>query len=180
MGSDEDIDSVVRHRVVVIGNGMVSHRFCHSLSSLPEFRDRFDVAVFGDEAVPAYGEEWKSEHGNLPLPAQMFRMGAEMVTEQDVGFTYALLSKWPVNKQNEPKTDIEVKGLDSVAANGGKAPFYGTEPLGGKAYFTALYADVGVAAACIDCHNEHEESPRRDFELGDVMGGVVLRIPLEV
>jgi len=124
-------------------------------------------------------EQWKTEHGKLPLPAQMFRMGAEMVTEENVGFTYALLSKWPINKQNKPKTDLEVKGLDAVATNGGKAPFYGTETLGEKSYFTAVYADVGVAAACIDCHNEHKDTPRKDFKLGDVMGGVVLRIPLE-
>ena len=76
-------------------------------------------------------EQWKSEHGKLPLPAQMFRMGAEMVTKEKVGFTYALLSKWPVNKQNKPRTELEVKGLEAIANNGGKAPFYGTETLGG-------------------------------------------------
>jgi hypothetical protein len=123
-------------------------------------------------------EHWKSEHGKLPLPAQMFRMGAEAVTKKDVGFTYALLSKWPINKQNKPKTPIEVKGLDEIVKNEGEEPFYGTEELGGTKYFTAVYADVGVASACIDCHNDHKDSPRRDFELDDVMGGVVIRIPL--
>lgn len=41
-----------------------------------------------------------------------------------------------------------------------------------------MYADVAVAEACIDCHNKHDESPRHDFKLDDVMGGVVIRIPL--
>jgi hypothetical protein len=133
------------------------------------------------EQVPLRAsEQWKSEHGKLPLPAQMFRMGSEKVTEKNVGFTYGLLSLWPVNKQNKPKTDIETKGLEAVNQNGGKAPFYGTEELGGKKYFTAVYADVAVADACIDCHNDHTDSPRTDFKLGDVMGGVVLRIPMEI
>jgi hypothetical protein len=123
-------------------------------------------------------EQWKTEHGKLPLPAQMFRMGAEAVSGKKVGFTYALLSPWPINKQNKPKTPIEVKGLDEIVKNEGDKPFYGTEELGGTKYFTAVYADVGVASACIDCHNEHKDSPRRDFELDDVMGGVVIRIPL--
>lgn len=123
-------------------------------------------------------EHWKSEHGKIPLPAQMFRMGAEAVSSKDVGFTYALLSPWPINKQNKPKTPIEVKGLDAIVKNGGDEPFYGTEELGGTKYFTAVYADVGVASACVDCHNDHKDSPRKDFELDDVMGGVVLRIPL--
>lgn len=123
-------------------------------------------------------EEWKTEHGKLPLPAQMFRMGAEMVASENVGFTYGLLSKWPINKQNKPKTEMESKGLDAVLANAGKAPFYGEETLGGTRYFTAVYADVAVANACIDCHNDHKDTPRTDFKLNDVMGGVVLRIPL--
>lgn len=122
-------------------------------------------------------EQWKSEHGKLPLPAQMFRMGSEHVAEKNAGFSYVLLSKWPVNKQNTPKTKMETEGLELVAANNGKAPFYGVEKLGDKSYFTAVYADVAVAPACVDCHNSHPDSPREDFKVGDVMGGVVIRIP---
>lgn len=130
------------------------------------------------EKVIKASEHWEDDKA-LPLPAQMFRMGSEMVTEKNVGFTYGLLSKWPVNKQNAPKTDIEKKGLDFIDENGGTAPFYGEESLGGQKYFTAIYADVGVATACVKCHNEHKDSPRTDFEIGDVMGGVVIRIPMD-
>jgi hypothetical protein len=126
----------------------------------------------------AASEQWKTEHGKLPLPAQMFRMGAEQVAKKNVGMSYALLSEWPVNKQNLPKTEVETAGLAAVVKNGGAKPHYGTEVLGGQTYFTAVYADTAVAAACVDCHNEHKDSPRRDFEIGDVMGGVVIRLPL--
>ena len=122
-------------------------------------------------------EHWEDDKA-LPLPAQMFRMGAEMVTEKNVGFTYGLLSKWPVNKQHAPKTDVEIRGLDFIDSNGGTTPFYGEEELGNQKYFTAIYADVGVATACVKCHNEHKDSPRTDFKIGDVMGGIVIRIPL--
>ncbi|SFI22756.1 Tll0287-like domain-containing protein [Albimonas pacifica] len=114
----------------------------------------------------------------LPLPAQMFRFGAEMVADQTEEFTYSLLSLWPVNKQNAPKTDAEKEGLEYVAENVGEN-WYGEEELGGQTYFTAVYADTGVAEACVSCHNEHKDSPRTDFELGDVMGGVVIRIPID-
>lgn len=132
-----------------------------------------------EEVVPfGASEQWKSEHGKLPLPAQMFRMGSEAVNAKDVGFTYGLLSLWPINQQNKPKTDMETQGLEAIAANGGKEPFYGEEELGDVRYFTAVYADVAVADACVDCHNKHADSPKTDFKLGDVMGGVVVRIPL--
>ncbi|MEM7409533.1 MAG: DUF3365 domain-containing protein [Myxococcota bacterium] len=129
-----------------------------------------------EQGVIKASEHWKEEPA-LPLPAQMFRMGAEMVAKKDVGFSYALLSQWPINKQNTARTDVEKAGLKFVADNKGEN-FYAEEELGGQKYFTAVYADTAVAPACVSCHNEHKDTPKSDFELGDVMGGVVLRIPL--
>ena len=128
------------------------------------------------ENVIKASEYWKDDKA-LPLPAQMFRMGAEMAAEKNAGFTYGLLSLWPVNKQNAPVTDVEKEGLEYVAKNIG-SNFYAEETLGGQRYFTAIYPDTAVADACVSCHNDHKDSPRTDFKLGEVMGGVVVRIPL--
>ncbi len=128
------------------------------------------------EGVIKASEYWKDEKA-LPLPAQMFRMGSELAAEKDAGFTYALLSLWPVNKQNAPVTDVEKEGLEYIASNVG-SNFYSEESLGGQQYFTAIYPDTAVAEACVACHNQHKDSPRDDFKLGEVMGGVVVRIPL--
>ncbi len=130
-----------------------------------------------DKVIKA-SEHWADEKA-LPLPAQMFRMGAEMVAKEgDGGFSYSLQSLWPINKQNAPKTDVEKAGLTYIAENVGQN-YYAEETLGGQKYFTGIYADTGVAAACVDCHNEHKDSPRNDFKLGEVMGGVVIRIPID-
>lgn len=114
----------------------------------------------------------------LALPAQMFRFGAEMVSSKTDDFSYSLQSLWAVNKQNAPRTEVEKQGLQHIVDHKGER-FYGEEELGGVKYLTAVYPDVAVAQACISCHNDHPDSPRRDFALGDVMGGVVIRIPLE-
>lgn len=129
-----------------------------------------------EEKIIKASEHWKDEK-TLPLPAQMFRMGAEMVAEKKKGFTYALLSEWPINKQNAPKTEAEKTGLSHVVKNKGQN-YYAEESLGGIKYFTAVYPDIAVAVACVKCHNGHEDSPRTDFVEGDVMGGVVIRIPV--
>lgn len=128
-----------------------------------------------DKVIKA-SEHWKDEKA-LPLPAQMFRMGAESVAEKNVGFSYSLLSLWPINKQNEAKTEAEKVGLNYIAENPGKS-YYTEETLGGTAYFTAVYPDVAIAPACVDCHNDHKDTPKSDFKIGDVMGGVVIRLPL--
>jgi hypothetical protein len=130
-----------------------------------------------EEKVIKASEHWKDEKA-LVLPAQMFRYGSERVSEKDVNFSYSLLSLWPVNKQNSPKTAAEKEGLKYIADNPGKN-YYTEEELGGVKYFTAIYPDVAVAPACTSCHNAHKDSPRNDFKLGEVMGGVVIRIPVE-
>lgn len=119
----------------------------------------------------------------LVLPAQMFRFGSELAMKRaekldDVNFSYTLQSMWPINKQNAPKTEAEKVGLKYVAENKGKN-YYTTEKLGGQSYFTAVYADTGVAPVCVSCHNDHPDTPKKDFKIGDVMGGVVIRIPVD-
>lgn len=45
-------------------------------------------------------------------------------------------------------------------------------------YFQAVYADRAVTQACIGCHNAQPNSPKRDFKMNDVMGVIVITIPL--
>ena len=122
-------------------------------------------------------EHWEDIADGAPLPAQMFRFGAEAVAERTDDFSYSLQSLWPVNKQNAPKTPVEKEGLQFISDNPGQS-FYGEETLGDMTYFTAVYPDVAVAEPCVTCHNNHKDTPKSDFKLGDVMGGVVIRVPL--
>lgn len=130
-----------------------------------------------EEKVIKASEHWKDEKA-LVLPAQMFRYGAERVAEKGSEFSYSLLSLWPVNKQNKPETEVEKTGLKFIADNPGQN-YYSEETLGDTRYFTAIYPDIGVAPACVSCHNGHKDTPKTDFKLGDVMGGVVIRIPVK-
>ncbi|MEL6108127.1 MAG: DUF3365 domain-containing protein [Planctomycetota bacterium] len=125
-------------------------------------------------------EYWEETENSIPLPAQMFRMGAELVAKnEEAGFTYSLRSKWPLNSQHTAQSEFETEALNFLSDNPGEA-FYGEEELGGKKYFVAVYPDRAVAEACWTCHNDH---PNRgddypDFAENDVMGGVLVRVPM--
>jgi hypothetical protein len=115
----------------------------------------------------------------LPLPSQMLRMGAKAVAGSNHGkLRYALISEWAINKANMPKTDFEKKGLKALAKDPGE-PYRGFQKDADQRYYTALYPDKAVSQACVDCHNDHAESPRHDFKLGDVMGGVVITMRVD-
>lgn len=126
-------------------------------------------------------EYWDQSENAIPLPAQMFRMGAELVDKNpEAGFTYSLRSQWPLNDQHKPQTELEQKALEFLSENPGEN-FYSDEELGGKKYFVAVYPDRAVAEACWTCHNEHSNKgdDYPEFAEGDVMGGVLVRIPIQ-
>lgn len=124
-------------------------------------------------------EGWQQTDG-IPLPAQMFRLGSEIANESGF-FTYNLISPWYINDSHGPKTDFEQEALDATVDNGD--PYKGYQEVGGQAYFSALYPDKAVAEACVTCHNTHpvhlERYPEKIFELDDVMGGVIINIPVD-
>jgi hypothetical protein len=130
-----------------------------------------------EERVIKASEHWKDDK-LLPLPAQMFRMGAERVRQQHKGVSYGLLSLWPINKQNGAHTDAERAGLKAVVDQPA-SNLYTVETLENRRYFTAVYADRATSPACVDCHNHHQDSPRHDFKMDDVMGGIVIRVALD-
>ena len=131
-----------------------------------------------EESVLTASEHYISEKG-LPLPAQMFRLGAEELLSNTDSFWLSLRSLEPINFASGPLTPAEEEGLQFVKDNP-KERFYTEEKdLSGRRALVAVYADVASVQACVSCHNGHPKSPKSDFELGDVMGGVVIRIFME-
>ena len=64
-----------------------------------------------DEKILTASEHFEDDSA-LPLPAQMFRFGAEMVADETEDFSYSLLSLHPINRKNGPGTDLEREGLE--------------------------------------------------------------------
>ena len=137
-------------------------------------RDVVQRLTLEDPVITA-SEHYKGEKG-LPLPAQMFRLSAEELLGNTDGFWLQLRSLTPINFANGPITPIEEQGLQFVATNPDKRFYAEEQGLTGRRSLVAVYADVASVEACVACHNGHPKSPRNDFELGDVMGGIIIRV----
>lgn len=124
-------------------------------------------------------EGWQQTDG-IPLPAQMFRLGSEIANESGQ-FTYSLISPWNLNDNHAPKGDFETKSVQEMIDTG--EPVKGYQEVGDQAYFSAMYPDKAVAEACVTCHNTHpihlERYPDKVFEMDEVMGGVIINIPVD-
>ena len=128
------------------------------------------------KGVVVASENWQ-EAKTLPLPAQFLNESSRLAGATQAGIAYQLISLWPINKRNGPKTEFEQKGLFEATQHPDR-PYTETVMNGGDVSLQAIYADRAVSQACIGCHNAHQDSPRRDFKQNDVMGGVMITIPL--
>lgn len=130
-----------------------------------------------EKGIVSAEEHWEQNNA-LPLPAQFLQHSGKLVAEGGGGIRYRLVSLWPIYQRNAPATPLERQALEAVAAHPDR-PFTGIVTSGRKRYFQAVYADRAVSKACVSCHNSHPLSPKRDFKLNDVMGGIAITIPLE-
>jgi len=122
-------------------------------------------------------QDWERSD-QLPLPAQMLQLAGLEVEEKGSGLKYRLASLWPLEEPNGPVTDFERTGLQEVSDDP-SAVYTRTIKRAEVPYFKAIYADIAVSETCVTCHNAHPLSPRRNYKLNDVMGGVIIQFPLK-
>jgi len=132
-----------------------------------------DQQVYSEKAAPHSGQT-----NGLLGHAQVLRLAAQRIQTAGAEFSYTLRSLTPVNPNQGPQTDAEKAGLEHTAKNP-EDPYYSEELLGGRSYFTAVYPYRATLPACANCHNREPRSPRHDFKTNDVLGGIIIRIPLE-
>lgn len=130
-----------------------------------------------EKGVTAASEHWEQEN-TLMLPAQFLQHSGKLAAENGSGIRYRLIGLWPIYRRNAPASDLERSALESLRKNP-SLPVTGIVTSGKKQFFQAIYPDLAISPACINCHNAHQLSPKRDFKLNDVMGGIAITIPLE-
>jgi hypothetical protein len=130
-----------------------------------------------EKGIVTAAEHWEQDNA-LPLPAQFLQHSGRLVAEKGRGIRYRLIGLSPIYQRNAPATDFERKALETLRTQPDR-PVRGIVASGKKQYFQAIYPDRAVSAACVGCHNTHPLSPKRDFKLNDVMGGIAITIPLE-
>ncbi|MBX3330696.1 MAG: DUF3365 domain-containing protein [Nitrospira sp.] len=128
------------------------------------------------EAARASGE-WRNQKKTVPLPVQIVNETSQMFSTQSTGLRYQLISLWPINRKNGPRNEIDKKSLETVIAKP-ERPATRIVKINGHSYFQAIYADIALSPSCVTCHNSHPDSPKKDYQAGDVMGGLIIEFPL--
>jgi hypothetical protein len=115
----------------------------------------------------------------LPLPATFLTEVGLDVSAGESGMQVRHYSDYPFRsrKHGGPRDDLERQALARLRANPDE-PFAHFETAQGRQvlrYFTARR----MRASCVDCHNHHPDSTKRDWKVGDVRGVLEIVRPLD-
>src|SRR5215471_3623468 len=107
--------------------------------------------------------------GAIPLPATLSLELGQVISKQQGNITYRFVSDYPF-KTRAPHSldDFEKTALAKlrVQPNQQLTAFSGSI----LSRRVRLIAPVIMGPVCVNCHNIHPESPKRDWKVGDVRG----------
>ena len=145
-----------------------------------EDRAKFTKTVFGklEKELKGLsgGRELSDVMGAVPLPITFAQEVSEKISQTGV-YRYDFLSRWNINKDKGLKTEFEKDAFNFLQKNKEKSYYKFLEY---EDQFVLRYAtsDVASAVPCVWCHNSHPDSPKQNFKLGDIMGVLVVTVPI--
>jgi two-component system, sensor histidine kinase and response regulator len=135
------------------------------------------------ERVRGHGVEvshdYRDKPNAIPLPAT-FTIGlSERISLTGSGQQVRLYSDFPfpARRDRPPLDPFEAAALAALRQHPDK-PFARMEDLHGRTVLRYATADI-MRAQCVDCHNHHPESPKTDWQVGDVRGVLEIIRPLD-
>jgi hypothetical protein len=168
-GHAADVPGVPPEKVADFIHAVIeSHRAFYTVHVVERLEEQGGIKVDG---------EWRTHKKTLPLPQQFVTESSNMFLKF-TGLRYRLISLWPINPKNSPHDQADKSSLQAVIERP-EQPVTRTIKIDNQTYFHAIYADMAVSQACVACHNTHPNSPKKDFQIGEVMGGLVIEFPLE-
>ena len=145
------------------------------------FRELYSRDVVGPAARAgiAITHDPGSHEGAIPLPATLTMEIGARLGELRPGAQLRLYSDYPFpwRKNNRTPDDFEREALSALRKNPDE-PFYRFEEFEGRPSLRYAVADR-MHASCVKCHNTHPDSPKRDWQVGDVRGVLEFIRPLD-
>ncbi len=120
--------------------------------------------------------EHKNNPKSFPLPATMIHDLSELMAQE--GTQLRLYSAYPFpNRASRVNDEFANQAWDALSVDSSRS-FIKVEKLKGIQTVRVGVADTMVAQGCVDCHNNHPQTPKNDWKLGDLRGVLEINIPI--
>jgi adenylate cyclase len=125
-----------------------------------------EIVGEGSKQGLAFREDWKKDGVRAgPLPALLLRETSTRLQMQVPQLSLFLGSDFPLVKENLFKGE-QATHYREVKKTLQPQFFFDTA----QGRTTGMFPDRAAAAACVQCHNEHPDTPKKDWVLGEAMG----------
>ena len=115
----------------------------------------------------------------VPLPATLIMVLGEALAKERPGLHLRLLSDYPFpHRASGRKLDLFEQEAILKLRQSPKERFSRFEVYEGRPSLRLAVADR-MQQSCVDCHNSHPQSPKRDWKVGDVRGILEVIRPLD-
>jgi serine/threonine protein kinase len=124
--------------------------------------------------------DYRAHFGAIPLPATFtIDLGEQIARQRKSGVQVRLYSDYPFRPRTDggPRDDFEREALRQLQAEP-EGAYYRFEEWQGKPVLRYAIARR-MGATCVSCHNNHTDSPRNDWKVGDVRGVLEIIRPLD-
>ncbi len=121
-----------------------------------------------------------ADHANsIPFPATFMHGLTESLSEQHETKSFRFFSPYPFFQRalSGPQDKFENEALLFFEANPDVATFSRVEEIDGEPFLRNAVA-LRMTESCIACHNDHPESPRKDWAVGDLRGVQAVSEPI--
>jgi len=110
----------------------------------------------------------KSERKGIPLPATLIHDMSDLLKDENVALS--LYSAYPFPNRQDRKLDEFQQTAWDLLYSGKAAVYTRLVQRNGQSVVRVAIPDLMVAQACVDCHNNHPQTPRTGWKLGDMRG----------
>jgi|GEM_PF-2605505 len=137
-----------------------------------------EILPRGEKAGLSVDIDFHQKENTLPPHRTFLRAIGKEIEKMHAGTSVRLYSRYPFIDTEEITLDgFRIEALEFFEETPDK-PFYRIEKVNGKLSMRYAVADM-MHSRCISCHNTHERSPKRDWEVGDVGGATEVTIPMD-
>ncbi len=120
-----------------------------------------------------FDEDWQDDDVEAgPLPALFLRGISSDIRKSSTPLGLYLGSDFPINASNKFQGK-QASLFEKIKATKRPQHFYEED----QKMYTSMFADLAVAAPCVNCHNDHKNTTKTDWKLGDVMGATTWQYP---
>lgn len=132
-----------------------------------------DIVGAGKSVGLKFDEHWRDADVEAgPLPALFLRATAVYLEKDPVRLSLFLGSDFPINPANRFQGP-QMETFAMIKQTQAPQFFFATD----TRLYTAMFPDTAVASPCIQCHNEHPDTPKKDWKLREVMGATTWSYP---